>query len=99
MVCWSEMVAPAPKLDDLGLGEEGVEFFISVKSFLMVWYCEEVAEVRRELALVSWDRVLPLLGAASAIQLRWPYRACSARSLAWVNGPDVVWNASASGGC
>ena len=97
MVCWSEMVAPAPKLDDLGLGEEGVEFFISVKSFLMVWYCEEVAEARRELASMSWDRVMPQLVAVSAIRLRWPSRACSARLLAWVGGPDAALNTSALG--
>ena len=40
MVCWS-LVAPAPELDDLGLGEE--KFFLSVRSFLIVWYCVEVA--------------------------------------------------------
>ena len=90
MVCWS-LVAPAPELDDLGLGEEGVEFFISVKSFLMVWYCEEVSEARRELALVSWDRVVPLLVAALAIRSRWPSRACSARLLACEeDGPDAA---------
>ena len=78
-------MAPAPELDDLGLGEEGLGFFISVKSFLMVWYCKEVAEARRELALVSWGRVVPLLVAALAVRSRWPSRACSARSLAWVD--------------
>ena len=88
---------PAPELDDLGLGEEGLRFFISVKSFLMVWYCEEVAEARRALASVSWDSVVPLLVAASAIRLRCPSRAWSAKSLAWVDGPDAAWNASASG--
>ena len=45
--------APAPELDDLGLEEEGLEFFISVKSFLIVWYCEDVAKARRALASVS----------------------------------------------
>ena len=88
MVCWS-LVAPAPELDDLGLGEEGLEFFISVQSFLMVWYCKEVAEARRELALVSWDRVVPLLVAVSAIRSRWPSRAWSAKFLAWVDGPKL----------
>ena len=38
MVCWL-LVAPAPELDDLGLGEE--EIFISVRSFFIVWYCVE----------------------------------------------------------
>ena len=89
--------APAPELDDLGLGEEGLEFFISVKSFLMVWYCDEVAEARHALASVSWDSVVPLLVAASAIRSRWPSRAWSAKSLAWDDGPDAAWNASASG--
>ena len=46
--------APAPELDDLGLGEEGLEFFMSVNSFLIVWYFEEVAEARRAFASVSW---------------------------------------------
>ena len=64
-----------PELDDLGLGEEGLDFFISVKSFLMVWYYKEVAEARRALASVSWDSVMPLLVAASAIRSRWPSRA------------------------
>ena len=62
--------APAPELDDLELGEEGLDFCISVKSFLIVWYCEEVAEARRALALVSWESVVPLLVAASAIRSR-----------------------------
>ena len=91
------VLAPAPELNDLGLGEEGLEFFISVKSFLMVWYCEEVAEARHPLALVIWDSVVPLLVAASAIRLRWPSRAWSVKSLAWDDGTDAAWNASASG--
>ena len=62
--------APAPELDDLGLGEEGLEFFISVKSFLMVWYYEEVAEARRALALVSWDSVVPLLVEAVEVAVK-----------------------------
>ena len=41
MVCGSLVApAPAPELDDLGLGED--EFLISVRSFLIAWYCEEV---------------------------------------------------------
>ena len=63
----------------------------------MVWYCEEVAEARRVLALVSWDSVVPLLVPALAIRSRWPSRAWSANSLAWYNGPDTAWNASALG--
>ena len=89
--------APAPDLDDLRLGEEGLDFLISVKSFLIVWYCEEVAEARRALALVSWESVVPLLVAALAIRSRWPSRAWSAKSLAWDDGLDAAWNASASG--
>ena len=60
--------APAPELDDLGLGEEGLNFFMSVNSFLIVWCCEEVAEARRAFVSVSWERVVPLLVAASAIR-------------------------------
>ena len=56
--------APATELDDLGLGEEGLEFFMSVNSFLIVWYCEEVAEARRAFVSVIWESVVPLLGAA-----------------------------------
>ena len=82
--------APAPELDDLGLGEEGLGFFVSVKSFLMVWYCEEVTEARRALALVIWDSVVPLLVEALAIRSRWPSRAWSAKLLAWVDGPDAA---------
>ena len=89
--------ALAPEFDDLGLGEEGLDFFISVNFFLIVWYCEEVAEARRALALVSWESVVPLLVAASAIRLRWPSRAWSTKSLAWDDGPDAAWNTSASG--
>ena len=89
-------LAPAPELDDLGLGEE--EFLISMRSFLIAWYCMEVAEARRALASVSCESVVPLLVAASAIWSRWPSRACSARSLAGKeNSPDAAWNASASG--
>ena len=91
------MVAPAPEIDDLGLGEEGLEFFISVKFFLMVWYCEEVADARLALDLVSWDSVVTLLVAALAIRSKLPSRAWSDKSLAWVDGPDAAWNASASG--
>ena len=89
--------APAPELDDLGLGEEGLDFLISVKSFLIVWYCKEVAEARRALALVSWESVVPLLVAALAIRSRWTSRAWSAKLLVWDNGPNAAWNASASG--
>ena len=74
-----------------------MDFLISVKSFLMVWYCEEVVEARRALASVSWDRFVPLLVVASAICLRWPSRAWSAKLLAWDDGPDTACNASASG--
>ena len=63
----------------------------------MVWYCKEVVEARRALALVRWDSVVPLLVEASAIRSRWPSRAWSAKLLAWDNGPDAAWNASASG--
>ena len=63
-------MAPAPELDDLGLGEEGLEFFISVKSFLVVWYYEKVAEARRALALVIWDSVVPLLVAAVEVAVK-----------------------------
>ena len=93
------MVAPAlaPEFDDLGLGEEGLEFFISVKSFLIVWYCEEVAEARNALASVSWKSVVPLLAAASAIWSRWPSRAWSAKLLLWDDGLDAACNVSASG--
>ena len=95
MVCCS-LVAPAPELDDLGLGEE--ENFISVRSFLIAWYCVEVAEASRVLASVSCDSVRPLLVAASAICLRWPSRDWSARFLAGEeDGPDAAWNASAPG--
>ena len=50
-------MAPAPDLDDLGLGEEGLECFMSVNSFLIVWYCKEVAEARHanDLALQALD--------------------------------------------
>ena len=89
-------MAPAPELDDLGLGEE--EFLISVRSFLIAWYCVEVAEARRALASVIWESVVPLLVAESAIRSRWPSRACSARLLAGEeDGPDATWNTSASG--
>ena len=93
-------MAPAPELelDYLGLGEEELEFLMSVRSFLIVWYCEEVAEARRALASVSWESVVPMLVAALAIRSRWPSRAFSARSLACgEDGPDSAWNASASG--
>ena len=72
--------APAQELDDLGLREE--EFSISVRIFLIVWYCVEVAEASRALASVSCKSVVPLLVAASAIRSRCPSRACSARLLA-----------------
>ena len=89
--------APAPELDDLGLGEEGLEFLISVNSFLIVWYYEEVAEVRRAFESVSWESVVPLLVVASAIRSRWPSMAWSARLLVCVkDGPDTAWNSSAS---
>ena len=45
MVFWS-LVAPAPVLDDLGLGEEE-EIFMSVSNILMASYCLEVVAVRR----------------------------------------------------
>ena len=67
MVCWS-LVAPAPVLDDLGLGEE--ENFMFVRSFFIVWYCVEFAAVSRALASVSCNSVRPLLIAASAIRSR-----------------------------
>ena len=91
------MVAPtpAPDLENLGLGEEGLEFSISVKSFLIVWYCKEVAEARHVLASVSWESVVPLLVAALSIRSRWSSRAWSAKSLVWDDGPDAAWNASA----
>ena len=89
--------APAPEIDGLGLGEEGLEFFISVKSFLIVWYCEEVAEARRALDSVSWESVVLLFVAALAIRSMWLSWAWSSKSLAWDNGPDAAWNASASG--
>ena len=71
MVCWSLVApepAPAPELDDLGLGEE--ENFMSVRRFLIVWYCVEVAEASQVLASVSCDSVRLLLVAASAIRSR-----------------------------
>ena len=61
MVCWSLVApapAPAPELDDLGLGAE--ENFMSVRSLFIVWYCVEVAEVSRTLASVSCESVRPL---------------------------------------
>ena len=67
MVCWLLVApAPAPELDDLGLGEE--ENFLSLRSFLIVWYCVEVAAASRALASVGYDIVRPLLVAASSIQ-------------------------------
>ena len=58
MVFWSLVVpAPAPELDDLGLGEE--EKLLSIRSFFIVWYCVEVAEARRALVSVSFDSVRP----------------------------------------
>ena len=97
MVCCS-LVAPAPELDDLGLGEDEFEFLISMRSFLIAWYCVEVAEARRALAYVSWESVVPLLVAALAIRSRWLSRACSARSLAGEeDSPDAACNASALG--
>ena len=97
MVFWSLVVpAPAPELDDLGLVEE--EFLISVRSFLIAWYCVEFAKASRVLVSVSCESVVSLLAVASAIQSRWPLRACSARLLAGEeDGPDAAWNASASG--
>ena len=88
--------ALAPELDDLGLGEEEFEFLISVRSFLIAWYCKEVAEARHVLASVSCESVVPLLVVESAIWSRWPSTAWSAKSLAWDDGPDAAWNASAS---
>ena len=67
-VFWS-LVAPAPVLGELGLGEEE-ESFISVGNFLMASYCFEVVAVRHALASVSWKSVRPLLVAASAIRPR-----------------------------
>ena len=88
--------APAPELDELGLGEE--ENFMSVRSFLIAWYYVEVAEASRALESVSCDNMMPLLVAASAIQSRWPSRACSARLLAGEEDvPAAAWNASAPG--
>ena len=60
--------APAPELDDLGLGEKELEFLMSVRVFLIVWYCEEIAEARRALVSVSCKSVVPLLVAALAIR-------------------------------
>ena len=74
-----------------------MEVFMSFKSFLIFWYCNEVTEARRELASLSWARSVPLLVVASDIRLRWPSRAWSAKLLVWVDGPDAAWNASASG--
>ena len=65
-------LAPAPELDDLGLGEE--EHFMSVRRFFIVWYYVEVAEASRALASVSYDSVRQLLLAALAIRSRWPTR-------------------------
>ena len=59
-------LAPAPELDYLRLGEE--ENFMSVRSFLIAWYCVEVVEASRALVSMSCDSVRPLLVAASAIQ-------------------------------
>ena len=59
MVCWS-LVAPAPVLGDLGLGEE--EIFMSVRSFFIVWYYVEVAATSRALAYVSCDSVSHVSG-------------------------------------
>ena len=71
---------------------------MSVNIFLIVWYCEDVAEARQVFASVSWERVIPMLVAASAIRLRWPSRVWSARSLACGEyGPNAAWNASALG--
>ena len=87
--------SPAPELDYLELGEE--EFLIYVRSFLIAWYCVEVAEASRALLYMSCKSVSLLLVAASAIRSRWPSRAWSARSLASKeDGPDAAWNASAS---
>ena len=52
--------APALELDDLGLGEE--ENFMSVRSFLISWYCVEVAEASRTWVYVSCDRMRPSVG-------------------------------------
>ena len=71
---------------------------MSVRSFLISWYCVEVAEAIRALASVSCDSVRPLLVAASAIRLKWLSRAWSARSLAGEEDiPEAAWNTSASG--
>ena len=71
---------------------------MSVNSFLIVWYCEEVVEARRAFVSVSWDSVVLLLVAASSIRLRWPSRAWSARSLpCGEDVPEAAWNASAFG--
>ena len=80
-----------------GWGGVVLECFISVKSFLIVWYCVEVAEARRALALLSWERVVLLLVAESAIRSRWPSRAWSVKSLAWYDGPEAACNSSALG--
>ena len=70
MVFWSLVApAPAPVLDDLGLGEEE-ESFMSVSNFLMVSYCLEVVAARHALESVSWNSVRPLLVAASTIRSR-----------------------------
>ena len=68
MVFWS-LVAPAPVLNDIGLGEEE-ESFMSVSNFLMASYCLEVVAVRRALESVSWNSVRPLLVVASTIRWR-----------------------------
>ena len=73
--------APAPVLDELGLGEEE-DIFMSLSIFFMVWYYVEVVAAIRALASVSWDSVRPLLVAALAMQSRLPPRTWRARSLA-----------------
>ena len=69
-----------------------------MRSFLIVWYCVEIAEASRALASVSCKSVRLLLVVALAIRSRWPLRAWSARLLAGKeDGPDAAWNASALG--
>ena len=67
---------------------------MSINIFLIVWYCEDVAEARQVFASVNWESVVPLLVAASAIRSRWPSRAWRAKLLAWDDGLDAVWNVS-----
>ena len=71
-IFWS-LVASAPVLGDLGLGEEE-ESLISMSNFLMALYCFEVVAVRHALASVCWKSMRPMLVVASATgrgDLRW----------------------------